>query len=86
MFRFTIRDVLWLTALVAIIVAWGMDRYTLAVKLQMLQFEPGPQPCGRGAWPQECLGRCSAFNHPTKTDLGNANSGRCGCLHAGINT
>jgi len=26
MFRFTIRDVLWLTALVALGVCWGLDR------------------------------------------------------------
>jgi hypothetical protein len=30
MFRFTIRDVLWLTALVAMGVAWGADRSRLA--------------------------------------------------------
>jgi len=31
MFRFTIRDVLWLTALAAVLVAWWLDRRQLAV-------------------------------------------------------
>ena len=26
MFRFTIRDVLWLTVVVALVVGWGLDR------------------------------------------------------------
>jgi hypothetical protein len=30
MFRFTIRDVLWLTALVALAVAWWIDRSQVA--------------------------------------------------------
>jgi len=30
MFRFTIRDVLWLTAVVALLVAWWIDHRTLA--------------------------------------------------------
>jgi hypothetical protein len=29
MFRFTIRDVLWLTALVAVLAAWWVDRSQL---------------------------------------------------------
>jgi TRAP-type C4-dicarboxylate transport system permease small subunit len=29
MFRFTIRDVLWLTVVVALLVAWGLDRRQL---------------------------------------------------------
>jgi hypothetical protein len=29
MFRFTIRDVLWLTVVVALAVGWDRDRYTL---------------------------------------------------------
>jgi hypothetical protein len=37
MLRFTIRDVLWLTALVAVVVTWGIDRYTFALKLEALQ-------------------------------------------------
>jgi hypothetical protein len=41
MFRFTIQDVLWLTALVAVVVAWGIDRYTAALKLQALQGDYG---------------------------------------------
>ena len=31
MFRFTIRDVLWLTALVALAVGWWIDRSQVAV-------------------------------------------------------
>ena len=30
MFRFTIRDVLWLTVVVALAVAWGVDRSRMA--------------------------------------------------------
>jgi len=30
LFRFTIRDVLWLTVVVALLVAWWLDRRTLA--------------------------------------------------------
>ena len=29
MFRFTIRDVLWLTVVVALVVGWGLDRVQL---------------------------------------------------------
>ena len=31
MFRFTIRDVLWLTALVAVLVEWAIDHWRLVV-------------------------------------------------------
>ena len=37
MFRFTIRDVLWLTALVALAVGWGVDRVRLASNLAAAQ-------------------------------------------------
>jgi hypothetical protein len=33
MFRFTIRDVLWLTVVVALLVGWGLDRTQLAKSL-----------------------------------------------------
>jgi len=42
MFRFTIRDVLWLTALLAVAVAWWIDRSRLVVVFgdhQQLQIE-----------------------------------------------
>ena len=50
MFRFTIRDVIWLTLVVALILGWLIDRsllankidqiYTAAIRLQ--QFTGGP--------------------------------------------
>jgi hypothetical protein len=33
MFRFTIRDVLWLTALAAVLVGWWLDRRQLSVNV-----------------------------------------------------
>ena len=33
MFRFTIRDVLWLTAMAAVLVAWWVDRSGLVAKV-----------------------------------------------------
>ena len=38
MFRFTIRDVLWLTALVAMGLGWRMDRSALWRKWAMLEY------------------------------------------------
>jgi len=37
MFRFTIRDVLWLTVVVALVVVWRVDRSKLAYRLRMAQ-------------------------------------------------
>jgi hypothetical protein len=34
MFRFTIRDVLWLTVLVAVTVSWALDRNKLTTVIQ----------------------------------------------------
>ena len=34
-FRFTIRDLLWLTALVAVLVAWWVDRSKLSRELRL---------------------------------------------------
>jgi hypothetical protein len=36
MFRFTIRDLLWLTLLAAVLVAWWMDRRALAERINSL--------------------------------------------------
>jgi len=35
MFRFTIRDVLWLTALAAVLVAWWMDDSALRTRVKV---------------------------------------------------
>ena len=37
MFRFTIRDVLWLTVVVALALAWGIDHRRLAISLRESQ-------------------------------------------------
>ena len=37
MFRFTIRDVLWLTALVAVLATWLVDRSRLAGQIDTLK-------------------------------------------------
>jgi hypothetical protein len=37
MFHFTIRDVLWLTVVVALVVGWGVDRYRTAQHTRALQ-------------------------------------------------
>ena len=37
MFRFSTRDVLWLTALVAVLLAWYLDRNLLSLRLADLQ-------------------------------------------------
>jgi hypothetical protein len=37
MFHFTIRDVLWLTVVAALVVGWGMDRYRTAQHTRVLQ-------------------------------------------------
>ena len=37
MFRFTIRDVLWLTALAAVLVAWWVDRRDHKVTVDTLR-------------------------------------------------
>jgi len=39
MFRFTIRDMLWLTALLALGVAWTLDRWQLAAYVGQLRDE-----------------------------------------------
>jgi hypothetical protein len=39
MFRFTIRDVLWLTAVVAMAVAWGIDRNLQSLKQDDLRMQ-----------------------------------------------
>lgn len=36
MFRFTIRDVMWLTLLVALAVAWGIDHWRQAAEINRL--------------------------------------------------
>jgi len=36
MFRFSIRDVLWLTVVVAVLMAWWIDRTRLAERLRPL--------------------------------------------------
>ena len=36
-FRYTIRDLLWLTALVGLACAWGLDRWLLADNLNTTQ-------------------------------------------------
>ena len=38
MMRFTIRDLLWLTVVVALGVAWALDRTTLYRELQACRF------------------------------------------------
>lgn len=35
--RFSIRDILWLTAVVAILVAWGVDRSVTNARWQLLR-------------------------------------------------
>jgi len=37
MFRFTIRDVLWLTVLVAMGIAWGTDRWRQSARMTALE-------------------------------------------------
>jgi uncharacterized membrane-anchored protein YhcB (DUF1043 family) len=37
MFRFTIRDVLWLTALVALAIGWWVDRTALRLANEQLE-------------------------------------------------
>jgi hypothetical protein len=37
--RFTIRDVLWLTVVVALAVGWGLDRWRTTVELKLLNSE-----------------------------------------------
>jgi len=39
MFRFTIRDVLWLTVVVALAVCWGLDRVSLVRAEQRARME-----------------------------------------------
>jgi len=36
MFRFTIRDVLWLTVVAAVVVAWWVDRFQLSRRMGKL--------------------------------------------------
>ena len=48
MFRFTIRDVLWLTVVVAMGVAWWMDRSRIQSELARSQGELGN--LGRAVW------------------------------------
>jgi hypothetical protein len=49
-FRFTIRDLLWLTVVVAVLVAWWVDRRSKNAELQMYQGKlefgtlPVPEP------------------------------------------
>jgi len=58
MFRFTIRDVLWLTVVVAVLAAWAMDhwsqvsRYTsLADQTFQIEINGGHGAIGRPAIP-----------------------------------
>ena len=37
--RFSIRDVLWFTVVVALAVGWGVDRWRTTVELKRLNFE-----------------------------------------------
>jgi hypothetical protein len=37
MFRFTIRDVLWLTFVVAVLTAWGVDHWRQAAEIHQLK-------------------------------------------------
>lgn len=56
MFRFTIRDVLWLTVVAAVSVAWGLDRNRLASQVQSLKSQVewvplvSPPYSGFGGW------------------------------------
>jgi len=43
MFRFTIRDVLWLTVVVALAVAWAIEHRQLALVRSALQIEQAEQ-------------------------------------------
>ncbi|HUE71628.1 MAG TPA: hypothetical protein VMP01_12150 [Pirellulaceae bacterium] len=49
MLRFTIRDLLWLTLLAAVLVAWWVDRGRLNKGISRLQ-DPYLQPFGRSSW------------------------------------
>ena len=40
--RFTIRDLLWLTLLAAVLVAWWVDRGRLAAEIEKLNPKVGP--------------------------------------------
>jgi hypothetical protein len=40
--RFAIRDVLWLTLLAAVLVAWWVDRRALSRRIDELEVEKGP--------------------------------------------
>jgi hypothetical protein len=57
MFRFTIRDVLWLTVVAAFAVGWWIDRGRLAREVKMLEHHRdwtpivSPPFSGFGAWP-----------------------------------
>jgi hypothetical protein len=42
MFRFTIRDLLWLILLAAVLVMWGMDHRRLSAELEKLNETFGP--------------------------------------------
>jgi hypothetical protein len=45
MLRFTIRDILWLTVVAAIVIAWGLDGARLNSQLRELQAATGaPHP------------------------------------------
>jgi hypothetical protein len=41
MFRFTIRDVLWLTVVVALAIAWGVERWHLRQAVQHQNWQLG---------------------------------------------
>ena len=62
MFRFAIRDVLWLTALVAMGLTWGADKWRQGAKMKALEEIAGLE--ANKFFPRDWEGKMAAFrNH-----------------------